>query len=151
MTVFLTTHYLEEADGICERLAIIDHGHIVAAGSPSELKDRLGGDVVTLRPTKTDPGLEGVLRALPGVGSVGVQDGSYRIKAKRGEELIPALVAACERAGVGLAGVSLKRPSLDEVFLEFTGREYREDESVSATDRAVRVGQVQQAFGRARR
>ncbi|MCI4370215.1 MAG: ATP-binding cassette domain-containing protein [Thermoplasmata archaeon] len=151
MTVFLTTHYLEEADGICERLAIIDHGHIVATGSPSELKDRLGGDVITIRPTRPEPTLEGVLKAVPGVTSVGVQDGAFRVKAERGEELIPTLVAACSRAGVGLAGVSLKRPSLDEVFLEFTGREYREDESVSATDRAVRVGQVQQAFGRARR
>jgi ABC-2 type transport system ATP-binding protein len=151
MTVFLTTHYLEEADGICERLAIIDHGHIVATGTPSELKDRLGGDVVTVRPIKPDPTLDGVLKGVPGVTSVTLQDGSFRVKAPRGEELIPALVAACERAGVGLAGVSLKRPSLDEVFLEFTGREYREDESVSATDRAVRVGQVQQAFGRARR
>jgi len=152
MTVFLTTHYLEEADGICERLAIIDHGHIVAAGSPSELKDRLGGDVVTIRPLKPDPGLEGALKSVPGASSVSpAPDGAFRVKAQRGEELIPALVAACEKAGVGLAGVSLKRPSLDEVFLEFTGREYREDESPSATDRAVRVGQVQQAFGRARR
>jgi ABC-2 type transport system ATP-binding protein len=151
MTVFLTTHYLEEADGICERLAIIDHGHIVAAGSPSELKDRLGGDVVTIRPLKPDPTLEAVLKALPGVSAVTLQDGSFRVKTKRGEELIPSLVAASEKAGVALAGVSLKRPSLDEVFLEFTGREYREDETVSATDRAVRVGQVQQAFGRARR
>jgi ABC-2 type transport system ATP-binding protein len=151
MTVFLTTHYLEEADGICERLAIIDHGHIVATGSPSELKDRLGGDVITIRTTRPEPNLDGVLKAVPGVSSVGLQDGAFRVKAQRGEELIPALVAACSRAGVGLAGVSLKRPSLDEVFLEFTGREYREDESVSATDRAVRVGQVQQAFGRSRR
>ena len=58
---------------------------------------------------------------------------------------------AATRAGVGITGVTVKRPSLDEVFLEFTGREFREDEGMTATDRAVRVGQVQAAFGRMRR
>jgi ABC-2 type transport system ATP-binding protein len=151
MTVFLTTHYLDEADSICDRIAIIDHGHIVATGSPSQLKDRLGGDVVTVRPVRADPSLEGVLRAVPGVQSLSAQDGAYRLKAHRGEELVPALVEACTRAGVGLSSVSVKRPSLDEVFLEFTGHEYREDEGMTAVDRTVRIGQVQQAFGRARR
>ena len=151
MTVFVTTHYLEEADSICDRIAIIDHGHIVATGTPSELKDRLGGDIVTVRPLLPSAAVEGVLRQVPGVVSVAAQDGSFRVKAPKGEELIPSLVEACARAGVGLAGVSLKRPSLDEVFLEFTGREFREDEGMTATDRAVRVGQVQQSWGRSRR
>jgi ABC-2 type transport system ATP-binding protein len=152
MTVFVTTHYLDEADTFCDRLAIIDHAKIVATGTPSELKDRLGGDIVTVRPTsRTGPEVEAVLKGLPGVTAVAPYSGSYRVKAPRGEELIPVLVEACARAGIGLAGVSLKRPSLDEVFLEFTGREYREDEGLTATDRAVRIGQVQQAFGRARR
>jgi len=151
MTVFLTTHYLDEADGICERLAIIDRGHIVATGTPSELKDRLGGDVITIRPIRPDPSLEASLRAVPGVTSVTAQDGTYRLKAQKGEELVPTLVQACAQSGAGLASVSVKRPSLDEVFLEFTGREYREEEGMTATDRAVRVGQFQQAIGRARR
>jgi ABC-2 type transport system ATP-binding protein len=152
MTVFVTTHYLDEADTMCDRIAIIDHGKIVATGTPSELKDRLGGDVVTVRPTsKTGPEVETLLGNLPTVVAVSPFEGTYRVKAPRGEELIPALVEACAKAGIGLAGVSLKRPSLDEVFLEFTGREYREDEGLTATDRAVRIGQVQQAFGRARR
>jgi ABC-2 type transport system ATP-binding protein len=152
MTVFVTTHYLDEADEMCDRIAIIDHGKIVATGTPSELKDRLGGDIVTVRPVEgATPGTETLLRALPRVVSVAAAEGSYRIKVPRGEELIPVLVDACTRSNVRLAGVSLKRPSLDEVFLEFTGREYREDEGLTATDRAVRIGQVQQAFGRARR
>lgn len=151
MTVFVTTHYLDEADTICERIAIIDHGRIVATGSPSELKDRLGGDVVTVRPLEAAPALETVLRQLPSVVSVAAQDGAFRVKAPRGEELIPGLVEACTRAGVRLSGVSLKRPSLDEVFLEFTGREFREDEGMTATDRAVRVGQLQQSWRRSRR
>ncbi len=151
MTVFVTTHYLDEADGFCERLAIIDHGHLVAMGTPSELKDRLGGDVVTIRAEGTPPDFVRVLGAVPGVTSVTAQDGSFRVKTPRGESLIPPLVEACSRAGVGLTSVSLKRPSLDEVFLEFTGREFREDEGMTATDRAVRIGQVRQAFGRGRR
>jgi ABC-2 type transport system ATP-binding protein len=153
MTVFVTTHYLDEADEMCDRIAIIDHGKIVATGTPSELKDRLGGDIVTVRPTNhSGPEIEALLKGLPGVVSVTASDGSYRVKVPKGEALIPLLVDACTRAGIGLAGVSLKRPSLDEVFLEFTGREYREDEGgMNATDRAIRIGQVQQAFGRSRR
>ncbi len=152
MTVFVTTHYLDEADEMCDRIGIIDHGKLVATGTPTELKDRLGGDIVTVRPVnRSGPEVESLLKGLPNVVVVTASEGSYRVKVPRGEELIPVLVDACTRAGVGLAGVSLKRPSLDEVFFEFTGREYREDEGQSATDRAVRIGQVQQAIGRARR
>ena len=150
MTVFVTTHYLEEADGMCERIAIIDHGAIVASGTPGELKDRLGGDIVTVRPTGPSTTLGAVLGKVPGVVSVGEQDGAFRLKCANGETLIPEVVAACVRGGVGLQGVSLKRPSLDEVFLEFTGREFREDEGLSATDRAVMVGRFRNRLGGAR-
>jgi len=145
MTVFLTTHYLDEADGMCERIAIIDHGRIVATGSPSQLKDQVGGDVVTVRPSAAADGLEAALRALPGVTSVSTQDGTFRVKCPNGESLIPKVVGAASSLGVGLAGVSLRRPSLDEVFLEFTGREYREDEGPTATDRAVFLTRMQDA------
>jgi ABC-2 type transport system ATP-binding protein len=151
MTVFVTTHYLDEADTICDRIGIIDHGHLVASGTPSELKDRLGGDIVTLRPTRADPAVEAALKAVPGVLSLTAQEGSYRVKCLKGEELIPVLVQRLTEGGFGVAAISLKRPSLDEVFLEFTGREFREDEGMSATDRAVRVQQVARSFGRGRR
>ena len=147
MTVFVTTHYLDEADGMCDRIAIIDHGQIVATGTPGELKDRLGGDIVTVRPTAAPPTLVDVLGRVPGVTSVTPQDGAFRLKCANGEALVPAIVSACAAAGVGLQGVSLKRPSLDEVFLEFTGREFREDEGPTATDRAVMVGRVRERFG----
>jgi len=146
MTVFLTTHYLDEADGMCDRIAIIDHGKIVATGTPSELKDRLGGDVVTVRPLGGDrAALETALKALPGVTSVSPQDGTFRVKCPSGETLIPRIVGAATNLGISLGGVSLRRPSLDEVFLEFTGREFREDEGPTATDRAVFMSRFQDA------
>ncbi|MGI0132618.1 MAG: ATP-binding cassette domain-containing protein [Thermoplasmata archaeon] len=148
MTLFITTHYLDEADNYCDRLAIIDHGKIAATGTPSELKDRLGGDVITIRPSTAGPDLTALLRAVAGVTSVHAQDSGYRVKCPNGEGTLPALVQACFAAGVVLAGVSLKRPSLDEVFLEFTGREFREDEGPSATDMAVRIQHVRSARGR---
>jgi ABC-2 type transport system ATP-binding protein len=143
MTVFLTTHYLDEADGVCDRVAIIDRGKIVASGTPSELKDRLGGDIVTVRPLGEAAALGPALSALPGVTAVTTQDGTFRVKCPSGDTLIPKVVGAATALGIGLAGVSLRRPSLDEVFLEFTGREFREDEGPTATDRAVFLTRVQ--------
>jgi ABC-2 type transport system ATP-binding protein len=147
LTVFVTTHYLDEADTMCDRLAIIDHGKIVATGSPSELKDRLGGDIVTIKTAAGALDMTGVIRPLVGVTSVQKQDDTYRVKCASGERFVPVAVDACTKAGAGVTGVTVKRPSLDEVFLEFTGREYREEEGLDATARAVMVQRVQNRFG----
>ncbi len=147
MTVFVTTHYLDEADGMCDRIAIIDHGKIVASGTPNELKDRLGGDIVTLKTGAGGKEITDVLHGLAGVHSIQHQDGSYRVKCVSGETLVPLAVEAATRAGVGITGVTVKRPSLDEVFLEFTGREFREDEGPTATDRAVTMQRIRGAIG----
>ncbi len=147
MTVFVTTHYLDEADTMCDRLAIIDHGRIVASGTPNELKDRLGGDLLTLRMAEGAADMAGVLRGLPGVSAVAAGDHAYRITCSSGETLVPIAVEACARAGAGVLGVLVQRPSLDEVFLRFTGREFREEEGPSATDRAVVLRRVQGALG----
>jgi ABC-2 type transport system ATP-binding protein len=147
LTVFVTTHYLDEADTMCDRLAIIDHGKIVATGSPKELKDRLGGDIVTITTAPGAPDMTAVLRPLIGVNSVQKQDGTYRVKCLNGEPFVPLAVEACDKAGAGVTGVTVKRPSLDEVFLEFTGREYRDEEGMDATARAVMVQRVQNRFG----
>ncbi|HEV2166629.1 MAG TPA: ATP-binding cassette domain-containing protein [Thermoplasmata archaeon] len=144
MTVFVTTHYLDEADTLCERIAIIDHGKIVATGTPTELKDRLGGDIVTIKTAPGTPDVSSQLRSLPGVGSLQKKDGDYRVKCSNGETFVPLAVEAVSKSGVGVTGVTVKRPSLDEVFLEFTGREYREEEGPTATDRAVMLQRVQQ-------
>jgi ABC-2 type transport system ATP-binding protein len=146
LTVFVTTHYLDEADQMCDRIAIIDHGKIVASGTPDELKDKLGGDIVTLRTASGAPDVAELLRRLRGVHAVQVQDGSYRVKCESGETLVPLAVETCARAGAGITGVTVKRPSLDEVFLEFTGREFREEEGPTATDRAVMMQRVRGAL-----
>jgi ABC-2 type transport system ATP-binding protein len=148
LTVFVTTHYLDEADTMCDRIAIIDHGKIVAEGSPNELKDKLGGDVVTLRTPAGAPDMTETLRPLAGVSTVQRQEDSYRIKCLSGETLVPIAVEACYRANTAVTGVTVKRPSLDEVFLEFTGREYREEEGPTATDRAVMMNRVRGAMRR---
>jgi ABC-2 type transport system ATP-binding protein len=119
MTVFVTTHYLDEADTMCDRIAIIDHGKIVASGTPNQLKDKLGGDVVTIKTAAGAPDVTETLRALAGA--------SYGAKA-------------------AVTGVTVKRPSLDEVFLEFTGREFREEEGPTATDKAVMMQRVRGAM-----
>jgi ABC-2 type transport system ATP-binding protein len=141
MTIFLTTHYLDEADQLCDRIAIIDHGTIVAAGSPHELKDKVGGDLITVVPTDSARDVTALLTSIPGVLGVQAHNGGYRIKCQHGESMVPVVVEACTSSGVGLASVALKKPSLDEVFLEFTGRAYRESEGPSPTDWALRVNQ----------
>jgi ABC-2 type transport system ATP-binding protein len=144
MTIFLTTHYLDEADQLCDRVAIIDNGKIVAAGSPAELKEKVGGDVVTLVPGDGAPDLTPMLGKVAGVLQVQRQDGGYRLKCQRGESVVPAAVEACFSAHIPVASVALKKPSLEEVFLEFTGRAFREDEGPSATDTALRMNQFRQ-------
>lgn len=125
-TIFLTTHYLEEADMLADRISIIDHGHVLTTGSSVELKERLGGDVVALA-VASERDLTDVLRSLPGVLKVAHKDLTFQVSASRGESLIPLLVNAVTQAGVELRSVAIRKPSLEEVFLKMTGRAYREE------------------------
>ncbi len=126
MTVFLTTHYLEEADALCDRLAIIDHGRIVAEGTPDALKRQIAGDVVTLS-VAGDPrtGLE-LIAGQPFVREAGQEGDSIRLYVDRGEEAIPAMLRLLDAGGIELRAISLTRPSLDDVFLRQTGRSLRD-------------------------
>ena len=141
LTLFLTTHYLEEADQLCERIAIVDHGTVIATGTPDQLKQRTGGDVVVLRPAKGED-LQPLLTPIPGVLGVTVVDGTFRVKCSQGEAMVPPVVMACDRAGIALASVAIRKPSLDEVFLELTGREYREEEGDVSAYLSERMAQV---------
>ncbi|HTS33836.1 MAG TPA: ATP-binding cassette domain-containing protein [Thermoplasmata archaeon] len=129
MTIFLTTHYLDEADQLSDRVSIIDHGRVLRTDSPVALKESLGSDIVLVQPSDPSRDLASLLGAIPGVASVEPRspEGAYRVRVARSESFVPAVVRACDAAGVELAGVSTRKPSLDEVFLTLTGREYREE------------------------
>jgi ABC-2 type transport system ATP-binding protein len=127
VTVFLTTHYLEEADALCDRLAIIDHGRIVAVGTPSELKQQISGDVVTIG--LPDEQLEAgkvLLESQPFVRESNTDGGLLHLYVEHGERDMPRLLRLIDGAGLSLKTISLARPSLDDVFLHQTGRSLRE-------------------------
>jgi len=126
-TVFLTTHYLEEADVLCDRVFIIDHGKTVAVGTPDELKRRISGDVVTLRLNGDTERARGLLAAQPIVQDLTVADEELRLTVERGEEALPALLRTLDGASITMRAISLARPTLDDVFLTLTGRSLRDD------------------------
>ena len=128
-TVFLTTHYLEEADALCNRVAIIDHGKIVAEGTPDELKRAVAGDLVTVGVSGDVEAALRLLQPQPFVREASIAGGELRVYVDRGETAIPAILRLLDKAGLGLTTVALSRPSLDDVFLRSTGRSLRESDA----------------------
>jgi ABC-2 type transport system ATP-binding protein len=126
-TVFLTTHYLDEADALCDRLAIIDHGRIVAEGTPSALKHQVAGDVVTLGVDSDKDRVLTLLREQPGVREASAEDGQLRLYVENGEAVLPQLLRVLDSAGAPPQTIAMHRPSLDDVFLRQTGRSLREE------------------------
>jgi ABC-2 type transport system ATP-binding protein len=125
-TVFLTTHYLDEADALCDRLAIIDHGQIVAEGTPDELKREVAGDVVRVGVAGDGARARALLAAQPYVREAAADDGEVRLAVDAGESAMPAILRLLDGAGLELRSISLSRPSLDDVFLRRTGRSLRD-------------------------
>jgi ABC-2 type transport system ATP-binding protein len=124
-TIFLTTHYLDEADALCDRISIMDNGLIVAEGTPDELKREISGDVVTL-------GISAVLAEkardilIPSARRAEVVEGGVRLYVEEGAPIIPSVMRTMDSAGITVSGIELHRPSLDDVFLAKTGRSLRE-------------------------
>ena len=147
ITVLMTTHYLEEADQLCDRIAVIDHGRIIALGTPTELKDSVGGDTLELATAPGGPELKELLARLPGATAVSRVDDTYRVKCSSGEQLVPKAVLAAEQAGASVTGAIVRKPTLDEVFLELTGRAYRGEGESAAADptEAVTAGTAREA------
>ena len=131
MTVLLTTHYLEEADRLASRLAIVDRGRVVTTGTPDELKGELRGDAVQVElPADADPArVRRVLEALPAVRDVVIAGRDVSARSDDGAAAVPVVLAELQRAGVNAASVAVARPSLDDVYLRHTGRRYSESES----------------------
>jgi ABC-2 type transport system ATP-binding protein len=129
LTILLTTHYLEEADRLASRLAIVDHGRVVATGSPDELKAELRGDAIVVELADgPDERAVSVLTRVPGIGESLVDGRSLRARVDRGASAVPAVLSALEGAGIGVASVTVSRPSLDDVYLRHTGRSFRRTE-----------------------
>jgi len=127
VTVFLTTHYLEEADILCDRLAIIDHGRIVASGTPDELKRSVAGDAITLSVAGArEEDAMALLDSRPFVRQAAVDRGSVRLYVDAGERAMPEIIRLLDGAGIALTTIAMARPSLDDVFLHHTGRSLRE-------------------------
>ena len=127
-TIVLTTHNMDEADALCDRLAIIDHGRIIAQGTPAELKASIpGGYLLRLRFDRVPEQFAEELRTLGGVLEVRAADqAGADVYASRGGSLIPAIVTAAQAAGVELRDVTISEPSLETLFLHHTGRSLRD-------------------------
>jgi len=136
MTVLLTTHYLEEADRLAGRLAIVDRGRVVASGTPDELKGELRGDAVHVElPAGADAGLaRRALGELPAVRDVVIAGRDVSARSDDGAAAVPVVLAGLQRAGINAASVAVARPSLDDVYLRHTGRRYRESGSADRDD-----------------
>jgi ABC-2 type transport system ATP-binding protein len=133
LTILLTTHYLEEADRLARRLAIVDRGRIVAEGTPDELKADLRGDAihVELRETETAGRATSVLAGVAGLHEPTLDGRVLRARAEHGASAVPAVLSALDLAGVGVASVTIARPSLDDVYLRHTGRAFRHENQES--------------------
>jgi len=129
VTIILTTHYMEEADYLCERVAIIDWGKIVALDTPAHLKDTLGGDMVQLEIAAGEEALMTLLRGTDWITSIQLHDGLLSLAMERGDTRIPELMTLARQAGADVRSVNLRKPSLEDVFLHFTGHHIREKEA----------------------
>ncbi|HZT72601.1 MAG TPA: ABC transporter ATP-binding protein [Terriglobales bacterium] len=125
-TVLLTTHYMEEAERLCDRVAIVDHGRIIALGSPGELIESFVGPHVVEFALNDAARALNWAQSLPGVQAARQADGIVQMNVREPHRAIPALIAALEREGLTLAYLSTRRASLEDVFVHLTGRHLRE-------------------------
>jgi ABC-2 type transport system ATP-binding protein len=125
-TILLTTHNMEEADTLCHRIAIVDHGRIIALGTPAELKASIpGGYLLRLHLSRSSPEVVARLKALPGVTEVRANGNDVDLYADRGGPLIPGIVGAISDGATELCDVHISEPSLENLFLHHTGRSLR--------------------------
>jgi ABC-2 type transport system ATP-binding protein len=127
-TIMLLTHYMEEADRLCDRVAIMDHGHILALDTPAALKQSVDADTIVSVKTSGDAsGLAAALQeGIDGVTRTRVSDDAVELHVKGGERIVPRVVGAAERAGFELVDLSVAEPTLETVFIALTGKELRE-------------------------
>jgi ABC-2 type transport system ATP-binding protein len=132
VTIILTTHYMEEADFLCDRIAIMDRGKFVAMDAPGRLKDILGGDVVFLEIEGSADALVNRINNLDWIKNITKHGENLSLTMERGERRIPELINTAKENGVEVTCVHLRKPSLEDVFLHFTGKTMREEEATQA-------------------
>ncbi len=147
ITIFLTTHYMDEADALCTRIAIIDRGRIVAMDTPDKLKETIGGDVVHLKMPECTEGCMDTLRKVAGVHSVEPQKEGLILSVDTGAVTIPLIFDAVRSQGLSVDSVTLKTPTLEDVFIKNTGRSLR-DERVEGIDQLRSHGRHRMRKGR---
>jgi len=137
ITVLLTTHYLEEADQLARRIAIVDRGKLVVEGTPDQLKSELFGDAIHIEfaQAETDDKVRAALGHLEGVGEIMLEGDLLHARATEGATAVPGMLAALESAGLRVASVKVARPSLDDVYLRHTGRTFDEADKGDARNR----------------
>jgi ABC-2 type transport system ATP-binding protein len=133
LTIIITTHYMDEADELCNKVAIIDHGKIIQLDTPERLKDSLGGDIIRVGSGKPKE-LVALIKKAKISSSVKEMGNGIEITTKNGSEAIPKVIEAAQKAGIDIRYTTLKRPTLEDVFISLTGKEIR-DEAASDTER----------------
>jgi len=127
LTVIMSTHYMDEADKLCDRVAIVDHGKLVALDSPLKLKTSIPGtNTIEVSFSSIPADWQRTLESLPDVATVKADDGVYRLSSNNGPRTIVALMDAAHAAGIAVASVSVQSTTLDDVFVHYTGHELRD-------------------------
>ncbi|HSQ66042.1 MAG TPA: ATP-binding cassette domain-containing protein [Polyangiaceae bacterium] len=141
LTISLTTHYLDEADALCDRVAIVDAGRIVALGSPAELKARVpGSDTISIGLAEPPPPERlAELRAAAGVRDVSAEDGELTLRVDDGARLLPRLIEDIAATGATVRSASVDRISLEDVFIHFTGKSLRDESAPRGAPQGRRV------------
>jgi ABC-2 type transport system ATP-binding protein len=125
ITIILTTHYMEEADKLCDRLAIIDHGNIVALDTPKNLKEKLGGEIITLQTQNNQWYMKSINEAGIAKSAVIVND-EIKVTVDNAHTILPRIIDIASKSGIYIESISVQEPQMDDVFLHYTGKELRE-------------------------
>lgn len=131
LTIILTTHYMEEADELCDKIAIVDHGKIIKLDTSDKLKDSLGGDIIRIGADKPTE-LVALLKGMKFVSTIKEYSNGIEITTKNGSAAIPKVVETAKDADIDISYTTLKRPTLEDVFISLTGKEIRDEEASSA-------------------
>lgn len=144
ITILLTTHYMDEADSMCDKIAIIDHGKFIAMNTPSELKNSLGGDTISVETDETEKLSLALLKEGMNGAKVDSGKGMISIHVEKGEQKIPKIMKIASEKKIIVKSINLHKPTLDDVFMHYTGRQIRDENASSKESMKIR----RRAWGR---